>query len=141
MAEEMNKDELTSEVLEEATQQDTTEIVSEGTQELAQVEGTKKASKKKTEEEKKKPKKTPALFRFFIKLGKGIGGLFVRLGHFLKDCKSEMKKISWYGKKQTIHSTLIVLAVMVVAGAVIILLDIGLSWLLNLLASWMPSIQ
>lgn len=90
---------------------------------------TKPAKVKKTGE--KKNKKPSAIGSFF----RGIGRLFVRLGRFLKDCKSEMKKVVWYGKKPTLNNSLIVLVVMVVFGAVICGLDIGLLWVINKLAT------
>ncbi len=79
----------------------------------------------------KKNKKPSAIGSFF----RGIGRLFVRLGRFLKDCKSEMKKVVWYGKKQTINNSIIVLVVMLVVGAVVCGLDIGLLWVINKLAT------
>jgi len=143
MAEELNKEELLEEAAaepaaEEIAEQSSQEIVAPKDAPVAEkpAKKSKKADKSGKKSDAKKAKKTPGIVRFF----KGIGGLFVKLWHFLKDCKSEMKKVVWFGKKQTINSSLIVLAVMLVAGAVIILLDIGLSYLLNLLASWMPSL-
>ncbi len=79
----------------------------------------------------KKNKKPSAIGSFF----RGIGRLFVRLGRFLKDCKGEMKKVVWYGKKPTLNNSLIVLVVMIVFGAVICGLDIGLLWVINKLAT------
>ncbi|MCI8590381.1 MAG: preprotein translocase subunit SecE [Clostridiales bacterium] len=42
-----------------------------------------------------------------------------KIKKFFKDYKSEFKKVTWYGKEQTLKSTLIVL-VLVVALAVVI---------------------
>ncbi len=79
----------------------------------------------------KKNKKPSAIGSFF----RGIGRLFVRLGRFLKDCKSEMKKVVWYGRKPTLNNSLVVLVVMLVVGAVVCGLDIGLLWVINKLAT------
>ncbi len=75
--------------------------------------------KKKTEKKAKKPSALGSFFR-------GIGRLFARLGRFLKDCKSEMKKVVWYGRKPTLHNSVVVLVVMIVFGAVVCALDFGL---------------
>ena len=58
-----------------------------------------------------------------------------RLGKFLKDCKSELKKIVWFSKEQTIKSTAVVIVVLVVCSAVISGLDVGFSKLVNWLAT------
>lgn len=141
MAEELNREELAAAPLADAETPVEPSSEENEAPEVAPVsekpeKKAKKGAKSDKKSDAKKEKKSPAIVRFFKK----IGGLFAKLGHFLKDCKSEMKKVVWYGKKQTINSSLIVLAVMLIAGAVIVLLDIGLSYLLNLLASWMPSI-
>ncbi len=54
-------------------------------------------------------------------------GLGARLSKFFKDYKSEMKKVVWYGKKQTIKSTGVVIVALVAVSAVVSLLDLGLS--------------
>ncbi len=89
---------------------------SEATQEKAV-----KASKPKKNAETK-AKKPSALGSFF----RAIGRLFVRLGRFLKDCKSEMKKVVWYSEEATLKNSLVVLIVMVVVGALVCALDFGL---------------
>lgn len=56
-------------------------------------------------------------------------GIFVRMGRsikkFWKSMKSELKRVTWISRKQTFTSTLLVLIVMVAAGAVLGLLDLG----------------
>lgn len=58
-------------------------------------------------------------------------GFFARVGaaikKFWRTMKSELKKVTWYSRKQTFTSTLLVLVCMVVAAAVIGLLDVGFS--------------
>ena len=79
-----------------------------------------KKSGKKAKDTKKKG--------FFAK----IGSLLKR---FWKTMKSELKKVTWFSRKQTYTSTLLVLVVMAVAAVVIGLLDVGLSTGLEALAN------
>ena len=51
-------------------------------------------------------------------------GLFKRIGTFFKNCKGELKKITWPTPKQTAKNTGIVLATMAVIGVIVVLLDI-----------------
>ena len=57
-------------------------------------------------------------------------GLGSKIKNFFKNNKSELKKISWYGKKQTVKSTAVVIVVLVAASVAIGLIDLGLSNLL-----------
>ncbi len=68
----------------------------------------------------KKEKKATKKPGFFSRLGKSIK-------KFWRTMKSELKKVTWYNRKQTFTSTLLVLVCMVVAAAVIGLLDVGFS--------------
>lgn len=54
-------------------------------------------------------------------------GLGSKIAKFFKDYKSEMHKVVWYGKKQTIKSTGLVLVCLVLVSAAISLIDLGLS--------------
>ncbi len=85
----------------------------EDTAEVTEAAEASKKSKKKAKKEEKKP------------------GIFVRIGRslkkFWKTMKSELKKVTWYSRKQTFNSTLLVIVCMVVFGAVIGVLDWGLS--------------
>ncbi len=54
-------------------------------------------------------------------------GIGERVKKFFKDYKSELKKVVWYSKKQTLKSTGLVLVALIVVSAVISLLDLGLS--------------
>ena len=54
-------------------------------------------------------------------------GLWAKIRKFFKDLKSEFKKVVWYGRKQTIKSTALVIVCLVVVSAVVSLIDIGLS--------------
>ena len=48
-----------------------------------------------------------------------------KLVEALKAYKSEMKKIVWYSPKQTMNSSILVIACIIVIGALIALLDFG----------------
>ena len=85
-----------------------------------EVESTSDKSGKKAKNSKKKG--------FFAK----IGSLLKR---FWKTMKSELHKVTWFSRKQTYSSTLLVLVVMAVAAIVIGLLDVGLSQLLEIVAN------
>ena len=50
-------------------------------------------------------------------------GLFARVGKWLKDMKSELKKVQWPTRKQTINNTLIVIACVIVVGVFIWIFD------------------
>ena len=54
-------------------------------------------------------------------------GLGSKIKNFFKNNKSEMKKISWYGKAQPAKSTGVVLVVLIAASVAIGLIDLGLS--------------
>lgn len=56
-----------------------------------------------------------------------------RIVRFVKDYKSEVKKIVWPGPKSVIKNTVVVLAVCLAIGIVIWLVDFGLGNLLNLI--------
>ena len=60
--------------------------------------------------------------------------IFKRIGKFFTDVVSEMKKIVWPSKKQTLNNTAVVVIV-VVAAVVIVLLDLAFGKLLELLIS------
>ena len=62
-------------------------------------------------------------------------GLGARIKKFFKDYKSEMKKVVWYGRKQTIKSTGLVLVAIIVVSAAISLLDLGFSNLIMWIGS------
>ena len=52
---------------------------------------------------------------------------------FFTDLKSEMKKITWYSKKDTAKSSGLVIAVIVVFAVIIGLIDLGFAELIALL--------
>ena len=50
-------------------------------------------------------------------------GFFARMGKWFRDMKSELKKVQWPTRKQTINNTLIVISCVVVVGIFIALFD------------------
>lgn len=67
-----------------------------------------------------------------IKVGNPFGQ---RISKFLRDYKSEFKKITWLGPKDLLKQTALVLVVLIVAAAVLGLLDWAFSSLINLLVN------
>ena len=51
-------------------------------------------------------------------------GVFARIGKWLKEMKSELKKVQWPTRKQTINNTLIVIVCCIVVGVFIGLFDL-----------------
>ena len=64
-------------------------------------------------------------------------GFFARMGKWFRDMKSELKKVQWPTRKQTINNTLIVIACVLVVGVFIWLFDFiannGIRLLMSLL--------
>lgn len=50
-------------------------------------------------------------------------GFFARMGKWFRDMKSELKKVQWPTRKQTVNNTLIVIACVIVVGIFIALFD------------------
>lgn len=50
-------------------------------------------------------------------------GFFARVGKWFRDMKSELKKVQWPTRKQTVNNTLIVIACVIVVGICIALFD------------------
>ena len=64
-------------------------------------------------------------------------GFFARVGKWLKEMRSELKKVQWPTKKQTINTTLIVIACVVVVGIFIWLFDFIAQGAINLLLTFL----
>ena len=81
-----------------------------------------KKTVKKEDNSKAEKKVNPAkkVGNFFVKIGKAIA-------KFFKDLRGETKKIVWPGRQMVLKSTGIVLAAILVIGAVIWLLDFAVS--------------
>ena len=74
-----------------------------------------KAQKDKKSEKKSKP------------------SIFNRIGRWLRELKSELKKVQWPSKKQTVNNTAIVIACVVIVGLFIWIFDFAASGLINAL--------
>ena len=85
-----------------------------------EVAETKPAPSKKDVPAKKAEKK-PGVFKKFFK--------------FLRECKSEMKKIVWTSPKQTFNNTVVVIVAMLVIGAFVVGLDYVFGWIIQGLIS------
>lgn len=53
---------------------------------------------------------------------------------YFRDLKSELKKVTWPGRKQVTNNTAVVLATMCITGLFLAGIDLGLGWLVTLLA-------
>ncbi len=53
---------------------------------------------------------------FFVRTGR-------KLSKWFREMKSELKKVVWPGSKQLVNNTLIVLAAVIVVGAIVFLFD------------------
>ncbi len=53
---------------------------------------------------------------------------------YFRDLKSELKKVTWPTRKQVANNTAVVLATMCITGLFLAGIDIGLGWLVTLLA-------
>lgn len=80
----------------------------------------------KTAEKSEKPAKSE-------KTKKKGPGLFKKIGGFLVDCRSEMKKVVWLSKEDTVKQTGVAVVMMVVCGLVVGALDFVLTNLILLL--------
>lgn len=76
------------------------------------------AAKKIAKAEKEKASKKP---------NKNKKNVFQVIARFFKDLKGEVKKITWPGAKEVLKGTLITLACIAVIGAVVCLVDLGLT--------------
>ena len=61
--------------------------------------------------------------------------VFKRFGAWLREYRSEMKKVVWYPKKDVIHDTGVVVAALAVCGLLIGVLDLIFTKLILLLGS------
>ena len=58
---------------------------------------------------------------------------FSRIAKWLKDMKSELKKVQWPTRKQTVNNTLVVIACVIVVGACIWVFDFVATNVIDLL--------
>ncbi len=62
-------------------------------------------------------------------------GIFSRIGRWLRELKSELKKVQWPTAKQTANNTLIVILCVIVVGVFIWLFDYAAGGLIKALIS------
>lgn len=60
-------------------------------------------------------------------------GFFSKLGKFFKGCWSELKKITWLSRPNTVRYTVFVIIAIVVIAAVIGAFDYLCAWVINIL--------
>ena len=77
-------------------------------EQTVQVASTKAEKAQKARKDKKSEKKP---------------GVFARIGRWLRELKSELKKVQWPTAKQTVNNTVIVIACVVIVGIFIWLFD------------------
>lgn len=82
--------------------------------------------KKAEKEEKKTGKKKEGLFT-------RARNFFGRIGKYLKDTRSELKKVVWPSKKQVRINTITVLVVVLIAAVVLVVLDLVFGGVIHLL--------
>ena len=90
--------------------------LNEKTPEVQSTE-TPKAEAKALKAKAKKP-------NFFVRMGK-------RISSFTRECISEMKKVTWLSRPETLKSSLVVLVIAVALAVVIGILDTGLQYGVN----------
>ena len=60
---------------------------------------------------------------FVVLVDKKKPGVFARIGKWFKDMKSELKKVQWPTRKQTVNNTVIVIICCIIVGICIWLFD------------------
>ena len=75
-----------------------------------------------------KNEKAPKKPNIFVRLGR-------RIAKFFRDYTSEMKKVVWLSKKETIRNSVLVTVVVVVTAVVIGLVDAGFTYAIKALGS------
>ncbi len=58
-----------------------------------------------------------------------------KLVKFFKETKAEMKKVTWPGKKQLIHNTLIILVFIVITCIILSIFDVAFTSLLDIIVN------
>jgi preprotein translocase subunit SecE len=54
-----------------------------------------------------------------------------KLGHFLKDVKAELKKVTWPSKNEVTSTTIVVIAATVFFGFYLFFMDVIFSWVIG----------
>ncbi|MEN6310514.1 MAG: preprotein translocase subunit SecE [Acidobacteriota bacterium] len=56
---------------------------------------------------------------------------YKRFGNFLKDVKSEIKKVTWPARTEVYSTTIVVIAATIFFGFYLFLMDVVFSWLIG----------
>ena len=56
---------------------------------------------------------------------------YKRFGNFLKDVKSEIKKVTWPSRAEVYSTTIVVIAATIFFGFYLFLMDVVFSWLIG----------
>lgn len=62
-------------------------------------------------------------------------GFGTRMKKYFKECKAEIKKVSWPTKEQLAHNTMVIIAFVLMVTIVLSLLDAGFTKLFSLLTN------
>ena len=60
--------------------------------------------------------------------------LWIKLTKFLREVRSEMRKVSWPNRKELITYTIVVIITVVIVALFTSVVDVIITWVLNLLA-------
>ncbi len=62
-------------------------------------------------------------------------GLGTRIKKYFKECKAEVKKVTWPTKDQLVHNTGIIIVFVAIVTVILSLLDVGFTKLFSLLTN------
>lgn len=62
-------------------------------------------------------------------------GLGARIGKYFRECKAEVKKVTWPTKEQLAHNTMIIIVFVAIVTVILSLLDLGFTKLFSLLTN------
>jgi preprotein translocase subunit SecE len=60
---------------------------------------------------------------------------YKRFGNFLKDVRSELKKVTWPARTEVYSTTIVVIAATIFFGFYLFLMDVVFSWLIGKIQS------
>jgi preprotein translocase subunit SecE len=60
---------------------------------------------------------------------------YKKLGNFLKDVRSELKKVTWPSKNEVVSTTVVVIAATVFFGFYLFFMDVIFSWVIGQIKS------
>ena len=60
---------------------------------------------------------------------------YKRLGNFLRDVRSELKKVTWPAKNEVVSTTIVVIAATIFFGFYLFFMDVIFSWVISQIKS------